>query len=852
MNMMVMLLAALALIPQPRELKETGGTCPVGTKIEYVQDSSIQKEGYRLSVAPNAIRIASADAAGRFYAEQTLEQLKNGKVYACAEINDWPEYVWRGVLVDEGRHFLGRETVKHIIDTIAHHKLNVLHWHLTEDQGWRIDVPGLPELAKYGSVRPSSPKYGADLKWTGSAATGHSSEQNGDQYGPFYYTEAELRDVVAYAESKHVTIVPEIDMPGHMRGAIAAYPNLTCFPEHITTRMAYVNWGVMPDVLCMGNDEVLPFVKKVLDFVCDVFPSKVIHIGGDECPRLNWEKCPKCQARMKAEGLKEPGELQTWFTRQVVAYLESKGRRADGWDEYLNGDVPKSAIGQSWRTQSSNGAELMKRTVALDRGHDIIVSPHTECYYNYHQDVEDDPYQYIGGRLPLKRAYDFDPMTGLPASARRQVLGSEACVWGEWVWNRYDFDWKLWPRGCAMAEILWTNPKVRDLDDLVRRLVVHRKRLVRNYVNCAPIDGASKCEASARGFGALSDGRVPKVYTLQGIDGLRLDVSDYGGRVLRVYAPDRNGNLADVTLGFNTAAEYERHRNFCFGTLIGRFGNRIRDGRFTLDGKDYQLAINESTATRHCNLHSGPHGWDDRLWKVRRIDTSSVAGLELSLVSEDGDMGFPGRVECKVTYRVLPGNVWRIDIEATTDKATVVNPINHSYWNMAGEASGAVLGQELQIFADEYMKTDAGLIPLQAVSVKGTGFDFTEPCTLASKRDWMASQKELACTDNWYDHCFVLRGKSGEMKPAAKLRDPVSGRQLEIWTTETCLQMYGAQNFDGSFAAKEAGKKQVQFAGVALETQHAPDSPNHPEWPSVVLRPGEKFRSTTEFRFSAQ
>jgi len=356
----------------------------------------------------------------------------------------------------------------------------------------------------------------------------------------------------------------------------------------------------------------------------------------------------------------------------------------------------------------------------------------------------------------------------------------------------------------------------------------------------------------AAGFGALSDGRVPQVYTLQGVDGLRLDVTDYGGRLIRLYAPDRYGNLADVTLGFNTAAEYERYRGFCFGTLIGRFGNRIRDGRFTLDGKEYQLAINEKTAMRNCNLHSGPSGWDARLWKVRRLEDASAPGLELTLVSPDGDMGFPGRVECKVIYRVLPGNVWRVEIEATTDRATVLNPVNHSYWNMAGEASGDVRGQELQIFADEYLKTDAGLIPLASVPVKGTGFDFTEPCTLISKAAWMAGESELSCTDNWFDHCFVLRGKVGEMKPAAKLRDPRSGRQLEIWTTEPCMQMYGAQNFDGSAKAKSAGKYQQQFAGLALETQHAPDSPNRPEWPSVVLRPGEKFHSVTEYRFSAE
>ena len=353
------------------------------------------------------------------------------------------------------------------------------------------------------------------------------------------------------------------------------------------------------------------------------------------------------------------------------------------------------------------------------------------------------------------------------------------------------------------------------------------------------------------GFGKLSDGREPKVYTLQGADGLRLDVTDYGGRVIRVYAPDRCGNFGDVTLGWNTAAEYERN-GFCVGTLIGRYGNRIRDGKFTLEGKAYQLAVNEKTATRNCNLHGGPAGWDVKLWSVRLFTEPSVSGTEFSLVSEDGDMNFPGRVTVKVTYRVLPKNVWRIDYEATTDRPTIINPTHHSYWNLAGESSGNVLDQELQIFADQYMKTDAGLIPTEIAPVKGTGFDFTESRKIGAMAGWMEKCAEIKCTDNWYDHNFVLRGKVGELHPAATMRDPISGRKLEVWTTEPCMQIYGAQNMDGTLNAKAAGKKLPQYAGIALETQHAPDSPNHPEWPSVVLRPGEVFRSATEYRFTVE
>ena len=352
-------------------------------------------------------------------------------------------------------------------------------------------------------------------------------------------------------------------------------------------------------------------------------------------------------------------------------------------------------------------------------------------------------------------------------------------------------------------------------------------------------------------FGVTAKGEKVSLYTLKGLGGLTLEVTDFGGRVVRCWAPDKNGKLADVTLGWNTVGEYEQN-GFSMGTLIGRYGNRIRDGKFTLDGKEIQLPVNEvKPAPRHCNLHGGPDGWDTKVWKVERAERDC---LVLTLVSPDGDMGFPGTVTCTVTYKVLPNNTWTIDYEATTDKPTVLNLTHHTYWNMAGEASGNVLDQELQVFADKWTKTDDGLIPVKDEPVAGTGFDFRALRKIGAEADWMKAQPGLKCTDNWYDHNFVLRGKVGELKPAATMRDPKSGRKLEIWTTEPCMQMYGAQNMtpEKGLKAKAAGKTYGQFQGVALETQHYPDSPNHPEFPSTVLRPGETFKSHTEYRFTAE
>jgi hexosaminidase len=345
----------------------------------------------------------------------------------------------------------------------------------------------MPELVKYGSVRPSSPKHGAVLKHKGKFQ--YSIEDNGQQYGPFYYTRKDLEEVVAYAAERHVEIVPEIEVPGHAHGALAAYPHLACFPESINPRMAYSSWGISTNVFCIGNDGTLKFFEKVLDYVCEVFPSKVIHIGGDECPRVAWERCEKCQARMKAEGLKNEGELQAWITRKIAAHLAKKGRRIMGWDEILNGDAPKGAIGQSWRTQAKEGAgtEHVSARAAAERGFDMVISPHSECYYDYNPRLEEDPFQYIGGNLPLERAYRFDPLIGIPRKLRGRILGGEACCWGEYIWNEYDLMWKMWPRGFAMAEVLWSYPEKRDFGEFSERARVCRERLVKAGVNCQPM-----------------------------------------------------------------------------------------------------------------------------------------------------------------------------------------------------------------------------------------------------------------------------------------------------------------------------------------------------------------------------
>ena len=331
--------AALQIVPAPRKAVEGEGSfvCngDVAMQVKFESDAAMPKEGYRLSVAKDGIKVAASDDAGRFYALETLKQLsskegKDGTKVPCVEIEDSPRYSWRGFHLDECRHFFGKETVKSVLDLMARYKLNRFHWHLTEDQGWRLDVPGYPELVKYGAVRPTSPRHG-EKAYTGSKED--ADKMNGVKYGPYYYTEADLREIVAYAAERHIQVVPEVELPGHVYAALAAYPQYACFPENLSGRTPRLAWGIEKDVLCIGNDEAIKFMENVVDWVCKVFPGDVIHIGGDECPQVRWQSCPKCQARIKAEGLGDHHGLQPWITRHFVKFLADRGKRTLGWDE---------------------------------------------------------------------------------------------------------------------------------------------------------------------------------------------------------------------------------------------------------------------------------------------------------------------------------------------------------------------------------------------------------------------------------------------------------------------------------------------------------------------------------------
>ena len=469
-----------ALIPKPREMTLTGGTCASEENLKVVRVAGIPAEGYELSVTTNGVTIHASDEAGEFYARQTLSQLKKvtDATIPCCEIKDSPRFKWRGVQVDDARHFIGKEAIKRTIDEMARYKFNVFHWHLTEDPSWRIDVPGYPKLLDYGD------QYLTDKN--------QKRLPDGPRAGKRYYTADDIREVVAYAAERHVKIVPEIDFPGHFYAVLCAYPEFACNSENVYKQGRWpmvTGWREGRDPMCVGNPDAVKFVEAALDAVCDLFPdSDIIHIGGDESHFEFWKDCPKCQALMKREGMKKLFDIQAWLTRRVVKRLEARGRRAIGWDEILEaepGVLPQGTMGMRWHPRGGGGRSVR----AAKAGHEIVNSTHGFCYFDQRQGLKRDPYRYLGGNITVGRVYAFDPLGGFPAEVHSKVIGGQCCNWGEFTFNGKELEWKLWPRAMAMAEILWTypDPKIRDFEDFKRRATVRREEMVARGINAAPV-----------------------------------------------------------------------------------------------------------------------------------------------------------------------------------------------------------------------------------------------------------------------------------------------------------------------------------------------------------------------------
>ena len=445
--------------------------------IYFLKDASIPEEDYRIEIARKGVKVTASSHGGFFYAVQTLRQMLPVGVYKgkaggrwklpCGVISDGPRFGYRGMHLDPCRHFWSVEETKKYLDVMAMYKLNRFHWHLTDDQGWRLEVKRYPGLTEKGGFRSGTMiKYDFD-------------SSDGIRYGG-YYTQEQIREIVDYAWERGITVVPEIDLPGHMVAALSAYPELGCTggPYEVWTR-----WGVSEDVLCVGLEETFDFLEGVLDEVCELFPSEYIHIGGDECPKVRWAACPRCQARADALGLVADGhgtreqKLQNYVTARIQAYLAGNGRKIIGWDEILEGELKPGATIMSWRG-IKGGIE------GAEHGFDVIMTPNHYCYFDYAQstDFDHEPLSITRGRaeraIPLSKIYGFDPLEGMSDEALGHILGVQANLWTEYIATPEHLEYMLLPRMLALAEVQWCTPGNRDFARFHAALVGHQEAVL--------------------------------------------------------------------------------------------------------------------------------------------------------------------------------------------------------------------------------------------------------------------------------------------------------------------------------------------------------------------------------------
>jgi hexosaminidase len=450
----------------------TGETHPTESTIRFalgLGPESLGEEGYQLEVRAGLAEVTARTPAGVFHGLQTLRQLLPVELESVApaagvdwnlpgcQVTDAPRFAWRAFMLDEARHFHGKQTVLKLLDLLALFKLNVFHWHLTDDQGWRVEIKKYPRLTEIGAHRP------------GTSRSFSARKHDGRPHGGFY-TQAEIREIVAYAAERHITVIPEIELPGHSRAALASYPELSCTggPFEVATR-----FGIFEDIYCAGKEASFQFLQAVLDEILDLFPAPYIHIGGDEAPKKRWKTCPDCQQRIRTEGLKDEHDLRAYFTNRIIHYLESHGRRAIGWNEILGPGLSRQAVVQFWL----GDRKALLKTIRNDK-RQAIMSNYLDAYLDHSYDL-----------MPLSRAYNFEPVPAeLEAAGAGCILGLEFPLWGEWLPNRARLDYQAFPRLLAMAETGWTPEEQKSLSDFRLRLTGILPRLDRLGVRYAPLD----------------------------------------------------------------------------------------------------------------------------------------------------------------------------------------------------------------------------------------------------------------------------------------------------------------------------------------------------------------------------
>ena len=535
----------VSVIPQPQSLKVSGGSLDVsgalfwidegvpaqavsaiGLFMDEVPDSGMSQsrakslfrfvcnpdlaeDAYEISVNRRRVRISASSFNGFLYAIQTLRQVLNEDMTVrCMKVKDAPRFGYRGMHLDSARHFWSVDQVKKYLDIMALHKMNRFHWHLTDDQGWRVEIKKYPLLTEVGSKR----------KGTVLGKGWYVIEYDNIPYEGFY-TQEQIREIVSYAASKGIEIIPEIDLPGHMLAALASYPSLGCTGRGYEV---WGRWGVSADVLCVGKEETFEFIENVLLEIMDLFPGKYIHIGGDECPKTRWKECPACKARMKELGLEGEDaavQLQAYVTDRVETFLAAHGRSIIGWDEILAGDISKSATIMSWR--GTDGGIAASRA-----GHDVIMTPNSYCYLDYYQSrrIQDEPFA-IGGFVDVRKVYSFEPFTSeMTSEQKSHILGVQANLWTEYIKTPEHLEYMLLPRMSALSEVQWCSPENRDydrfLDKMTRMVDLYRKmgfNFARHIFEVSPVIGVDESIGCPQ-VTLTTQGDAPMYYTLDGSD----------------------------------------------------------------------------------------------------------------------------------------------------------------------------------------------------------------------------------------------------------------------------------------------------------------------------------------------
>lgn len=433
-------------------------------------DSSLAgEEAYRINASDDCYEISGKTSAGVFYGLQSFLQLipatgQGAMILPLVRIEDAPRFEWRGMHLDVCRHFWSVDLIKKLIDQMATYKLNKFHWHLTEDQGWRVEIKKYPKLTEIGA-------------WRDETVIGHMADYphrfDGKKHGGFY-TQEQIKEVVAYAQERHVTIVPEVEMPGHAQAALAAYPWLGCFND---TLKPWTLWGVSENVFCAGKESTFEFMEDVLNELIPLFPGEYFHVGGDECPKDNWEKCPLCQERMKQEGCKNEHELQSYFIQRMEHFLSSKGKKLIGWDEILEGGLAEGAAVMSWRGEKG-GIE------AAELGHKVVMTPGNWCYFDHYQSTDPNEPLAIGGLTDLEEVYSYDPTPeGMDAEKQKLIMGTQANVWTEYIDSEEQLEYMIYPRLCALAEVQWTQKENKNFADFEARMDENYLRLAHNGIH---------------------------------------------------------------------------------------------------------------------------------------------------------------------------------------------------------------------------------------------------------------------------------------------------------------------------------------------------------------------------------